>query len=80
MKDLELADTGSSDDIKLLIGSDFCRAFVTGNIKLGKVGEPLGVESKFEWLLNGPVPKQQSFSTLPFKWTRTKATECFDKP
>ena len=63
MKDLGLADTVSSDHIKLLIGSDFYWAFVTENLRLGKVGEPVGVESKFGWLLNGPVPKQQSVST-----------------
>ena len=63
MKDLRLADTGSSDDIKLLIGSDFYWAFLTGNVRLGKLGEPVGVESKFGWLLSRPVPKQQSVST-----------------
>ena len=63
LKDLELADTGSSDDIELLIGSDFYWAFVMGNVRLGKVGEPVGVKSKFGWLLNGPVPKQESVST-----------------
>ena len=63
MKDLEPADTGSIDDIKLVIGSDFYWAFVTGNLRLGKVGEPVGVESKFGWILNGPIPKQQSVST-----------------
>ena len=63
LKDLELADTGCSDDIELLIGSDFYWAFVTGNVRLRKVGEPVGVESKFGWLLNGPVSKEQSVST-----------------
>ena len=63
LKNLELADTGFSDDIELLIGSDFYWAFVTGNVRLGKVGVPVGVESKFGWLLSGPVPKQQSIST-----------------
>ena len=57
LKDLELADTDSSDDIELLIGSDFYWAFVTGNVRLGKLGEPVGVESKFRWLLNGAIPK-----------------------
>ena len=63
LKDSELADTGSIDDIKLVIGSDFYWAFVTGNVRLGKVAEPVGVESKFGWILNGPIPKQQSVST-----------------
>lgn len=35
-KDLKLADSGSNNDIKLLIGSDFCRSMVTGNVKIGK--------------------------------------------
>ena len=64
MKDLELADTGSGDDIELLIGPYFYWAFATGNVRLGKVGEPVGVKIKFH---------------LVFKWTPTKATECFDK-
>ena len=64
LKDLELADTGSGDDIELLIGPHFYWAFVTGNVRLGKVGEPVGVKIKFH---------------LVFKWTPTKATECFDK-
>ena len=63
LRGLELADPGSSDDIELLLGLDFYWAFVTGSVKLGKVGEPLGVESKFGWLLNGPIPKQWSVST-----------------
>ena len=62
MKDLELAVTGSSDDVELFIGSDFYWVFLTGNVRLVKVGEPVRVESKFEWLLNGPVPKQHSVS------------------
>ena len=61
MKDLELADTGSSDDIEQLWVSDFYWEFVTGNVRPGKVEEPVGVESKFGLLLNEPLPKQQYF-------------------
>ena len=61
LKDLELADTGSSDDIELLWGSDFYWEFVTGNVRPCKVGEPVGLQSKFGLLLNEPLPKQQCF-------------------
>ena len=63
MWDLELSDTGCSDYIELLRDSDFYWAFVTGNVRLGKVGKPVGVESKNGWLLNGPVSKEKSVST-----------------
>ena len=39
-KDLKLADSGSNNDIELLIGSDFCRSMVTGNVKIGKKWGP----------------------------------------
>ena len=32
-------------------------------MRISKVGGPVGIESRFGWLLNGPVPKQQSVST-----------------
>ena len=45
-KDLQLADSGSNDDIELLIGSDFYWCVVTGNVKVCKIGELVGVETK----------------------------------
>ena len=43
LKDLQLADLDSNDDIKLLIGSDFYWYVVMGNIKISKIKEPVGV-------------------------------------
>ena len=55
LKELELADSKSTDEIDLLIGSDFYWLLVTGNVKFGKPGQPVGVETRFGWVLNGPV-------------------------
>ena len=41
LKDLELADTGSSDKTELIIGSDFCCALLTGTVKIGKIWHQL---------------------------------------
>jgi len=46
LKDLKLADSGSNDDIELLIGGDFYWSLVTGDIKRGEIAEPVGVEIK----------------------------------
>ena len=45
-----------------MICSDFCWSLVTGNAKSGKDGELEDVETKLEWLLNGPVIKNESTS------------------
>ena len=36
---------------------------VTEKVKIGKIGEPASVETKFGWLLNGPVTKSEIIST-----------------
>ena len=59
-KDLQLADSGSNDDFELLAGSDFYWSVVTGNVLTGKIGEHVGVETKFVWLLNGLVTKNEN--------------------
>ena len=33
---------------------------VTGNVLTGKIGEHVGVETKFGWLLNGLVTKNEN--------------------
>ena len=43
------------NDIDLLIGSDFYWLLFTGNVKFGNPQEPVGVETKFRWVLNGPL-------------------------
>jgi len=55
LEGIEFADSGESkDDIDLLIGSDFYWSFVTGKVRIGKVGEPVAIETQFGWVLNGP--------------------------
>ena len=55
LKELELANSKSKNDIDLLIGSEFQWLLVTGNVKFGNPGEPVGVETKFGWVLSGPL-------------------------
>ena len=55
LKELKLANSKSKSDIDLLIGSDFYWLLVTGNVRFGNPGEPVGVETKFGWVLNGPL-------------------------
>ena len=55
LQQLELANSKSKNDIDLFIGSDFYWLLVTGNVKFGKLEKPVGVETKFGWVLNGPL-------------------------
>ena len=50
---MELAKSKSKNDIDLLICLNFCQLFVTGNVKFGDPGEPVRVEIKSGWVLNG---------------------------
>ena len=63
LNNLQLADSGYSEEIDLLIGSDFYWSIVTGAVKVGKIGEPVGVESEFGWLLNGPLTCEKTVSS-----------------
>ena len=60
LKDLNLADSGTMEEIDILIGSDFYRSLVTGKVKMGKTGEPVAIETKFGWVLNGPLNEKAS--------------------
>ena len=55
LKDLQLADSSFTDEIDLLIGSDFYWSIATGKTKTDKNNEPVTVETKLGWVLNGPV-------------------------
>jgi len=56
LKGIKFADPGESgDDVDVLIGSDFYWSLVTGNVRKGKEGEPVAIETEFGWVLNGPV-------------------------
>ena len=63
LNNLQLADSGYSEEIHLSIGSDFYWSIVTGAVKVGKIGEPAGVESEFGWLLNGPLTCEKTVSS-----------------
>ena len=61
LRSLELADddtadvtTGASDDIEVLIGSDYYWAVVENKVTKGKEG-PTAVKSLFGWFLSGPM-------------------------
>ena len=43
------------EEIDVLIGSDFSWSLVTGKVKMGKMGEPVAIETKFGRVLNGPL-------------------------
>ena len=58
LKDLNLADSGTKEEIDMLIGFDFYWSLVTGKVKMGKTGEPVAIETKFGWVLNGPLNKR----------------------
>ena len=60
LKDLNLADSGTMEEIDMLIGSDFYWSLVTGKVKMGKTGKPVAIETKFGWVLNGPLNEKSS--------------------
>ena len=55
LKELELANSKSKNDTDLLTGSDIYWLLATGNVKFGNPREPVGVETKFGCVLNGPL-------------------------
>ena len=57
---------GSTDEIHLLIGSNFYWAVFTEKTKTSKNNEPVAVESKFGWVLNGPVTSFETSTNLIF--------------
>ena len=55
LQNLNLADSGASSNVDLLIGSDYYWDLVTGKVKAGKPVEPVPVETVFGWILNRSV-------------------------
>ena len=64
LKGLLLADSGidSQEAIDILIGSNFYWNIVTGEVHRGENG-PVAVNSKFGWLLSGPIHSVDSLQT-----------------
>ena len=55
MKELNLADSGTMEEMDMLIDSNFYWSLATGKVKMSKIGEPVALETKFGWVLNGPL-------------------------
>ena len=60
LKDLNLADSGTVEEIDMLIDSDFYWSLVTEKVKMGKTGEPVAIKTKFGWVLNEPLNEKAS--------------------
>ena len=60
LKDLNLADSGTMEEIDMLIGSDFYYSLVKRKVKMGRTGEPVAIKTKFGWVLNGPLNEKAS--------------------
>ena len=62
---LTLADSGtnSQEAIDILIGSNFYWNIVTGEVRRGEDG-PVVVNSKFGWLLSGPIQSMASLQAI----------------
>ena len=60
MANLKLADptilTTKSLDVDILIGNDYCSSLVTGEVKKLHQKGLMAMNSRFGWLLTGPVP------------------------
>ena len=62
---LDLADSGNVTDnleIDILVGADYYWKVATGRIVHGRVG-PTAIETRFGWVLSGPVPGRHPGST-----------------
>lgn len=62
---LDLADSGNVTDnleINILVGAGYYWKIVTGRIVHGRVG-PTAIETRFGWVLSGPVPGRHPGST-----------------
>ena len=64
---MQLADSGSTDEIDVLIGSESYWSAVTGKTKTGKKNKPVAVKTKFGWVLNGQVTIFEASTNLTFE-------------
>ena len=60
LKDLNLADSGTVEEIDMFIGSNFYWSLATGKVKMGKTGEPVAIKTKFGWVLYEPLNEKAS--------------------
>lgn len=50
----------------------FSQVLVTGNVKFGNLGRPVGVDMQFGWVLNGPLKGKDVNSYVFFHHIRLK--------
>lgn len=80
MKELHFANQPINEtykDIDILIGNDFYGHLITGEMIKSKQGGLIAMESKFGWLLSGPLYKESKGmgTTLCFKIETSDLTE-----
>ena len=74
---LDLADPDDTENlsISILIGADYYWKVVTGKIIHGRVG-PTAVQTKFGWVLSGPVTGLRGSSTMSTLCSHVLRVEC----
>ena len=74
---MDLADPDDSDNlpISILIGADYYWRVVTGRIIHGRVG-PTAVQTKFGWVLSGPVTGLHGSATMNTLCSHVLKVEC----
>eukprot|EP00794_Sanderia_malayensis_P004267 gene4267-biopygen3471 len=66
LKGVWFSDVCRSEDtleIDILLGTDFLHEFQDGQIRRGKPGEPVAIETKFGWVLSGPLRGKSLYSS-----------------
>lgn len=53
-------DSGTMEEIDMVIGPDFYWSLVTGKAKMGKTVEQVAIGTKFGWVLSEPLLKTKS--------------------
>ena len=76
--DLADADPSERSEIDVLIGADYYRKVATGRIKHGRVG-PTAVETRFGWVLSGPVPGFSQTTISNFVSSHVLKVGCTDQ-
>ena len=76
--DLADADPSERSEIDVLIGADYYWKVATGRIKHGRV-EPTAVETRFGWVLSGPVPGFSQTTISNFVSSHVLKVGCTDQ-
>ena len=68
LKNLKISETYDSDEplpVDVIIGADHYHLFVTGNRKVGKMNQPVAVDTILGWTLHGPFLSPRSNNSKP---------------